>query len=463
MSENSVYTTTSSSTQWGPGAMAGKAILAMGKAVVRGTQYLIITRRLSAIKAVMPCSDDFSNYENFEAMFDDLLELSRPSLYPDGLRTQAMQLIIAQIARTETYHLRLSILKWEIDHEELVAFLLEIIGVVLFSRRGFPDRKLVDAYNMSLPDDCHPWSPCIKFMLEIAQLTDSLFHAVLDARFLEMVLWVSGAQIHHQNYNEDLKTECHMAFQILSQPPSHDLSILWVEQVLRICTTEHPTSLLAMHQPSTRKRPTRLGPGGTHNFLETDYTAPSGLLHDSPPATFQTKYVLSASIRNFLRCIGIGGDLHRETVNHLSGVSYAKKVETLLHIIQHMIVQSLLDPSTVAPSLVLFRKETSILANDIVQFLLHVWTSLQSVDNPLLDAALLNLLPVLSIGWEPARIHEEVYRRVNFPIRRRARPAYRTRTLELLSTIRSEGLDAVVNERHRNGSWVYFLEPLFHI
>jgi hypothetical protein len=133
--------------------MAGKAILAMGKAVVRGTQYLVITRRLSAIKAVMPCSDDFSNYENFEAMFDDPLELSRyvlgslitkhntfpdsrPSLYPDGLRTQAMQLIIAQIACTETYHLRLSILKWEIDHEELVAFLLEIIGVVLFSRRG---------------------------------------------------------------------------------------------------------------------------------------------------------------------------------------------------------------------------------------------------------------------------------------------------------------------------------------
>lgn len=149
-------------------------------------------------------------------------------------------------------------------------------------------------------------------MLEIAQLTDSLFHAVLDARFLEMVLWVSGAQIHHQNYNEDLKTECHMAFQILSQPPSYDLSILWVEQVLRLCTTEHPTSLLAMvnlitiqtwdmverrllephahsmlkmmlqHQPYTRRRLTRLGPGTTHNFLETDYTAPSGLPHDSP-------------------------------------------------------------------------------------------------------------------------------------------------------------------------------------
>jgi hypothetical protein len=47
-----------------------------------------------------------------------------------------MQLILAQIASTETYHLRRSVSKWEIDHEELVAILSGIIGVVLFSKRG---------------------------------------------------------------------------------------------------------------------------------------------------------------------------------------------------------------------------------------------------------------------------------------------------------------------------------------
>ncbi|KAJ6568982.1 hypothetical protein B0H19DRAFT_1134371 [Mycena capillaripes] len=192
--ESSVYTTTSSSTQWGPGALAGKAILAMGKAVVRNAEYLIVRRRLSAIQAVLPCADDQGG--NLEEMFNDLLELSRPALYPERFRAQAMQLIIAQIARKETYHLRLSISKWEIDHDELVAFLLEIIGAVLFSKRGFPDRKFVDSYNMALPNDCHPWSPCLSFMLKIAQLTDSLFYGVLGARFLEMILWVSGAQIH---------------------------------------------------------------------------------------------------------------------------------------------------------------------------------------------------------------------------------------------------------------------------
>ncbi|KAJ7861869.1 hypothetical protein B0H13DRAFT_2354935 [Mycena leptocephala] len=160
LTESSLYTTTSSSTQWGPGTIAGKVILAMGKAVVRGAEYLVIKRRLSAIKAIMPCSDDdLSQHQNPENIFDDLLELSRPAL-----RIQAMQLIIGQIARKDTFHLRRSILKWEIDHEELVAFLSEIIGVVLFSKRGFPDEKLVNSCYCSAPSDCHPWSPRINFI-----------------------------------------------------------------------------------------------------------------------------------------------------------------------------------------------------------------------------------------------------------------------------------------------------------
>ncbi|KAJ6568926.1 hypothetical protein B0H19DRAFT_1373337 [Mycena capillaripes] len=470
--------------------MAGKAILAMGKAVVRSAEYIVITRRLASIRAVMPCSD-LSEDGNLETMFDELLELWRPALYPRAFRTQAMQLIIGQIAGKETYHLRLSISKWEIDHEELVAFFLEIIGVVLFSKRGFPDGKLVDSYNTALPSDCHPWSPCISFMSKVAQLTDSLFHSVLRARFLEMILWVSGAQIHYRNCNENLEEECHTAFQILSKRPSSDLSVLWVEQVLRLCPAEQAASLTGMistitvqqtwpvverrllemhahsmlkmmlqHQPSTRRRPSRLGPGGSHDFLETDYMVPSVLLHQYS-ATFHTKHILSASIRNFLRCVGIGGDMHKETMDHLSCVSYAKKVETLSHIIQHMIVQSQLDLSSIAPSFILFREVNPDIASNIVQFLVHVSASVQLADNPLLDAALLNVLPLLSISWERAKIHEDIYRRIYFPIRRKSRPAYRTGTLQLLNMVKSEGLGEVVDERYRNGSWVYFLQPLF--
>jgi hypothetical protein len=80
-------------------------------------------------------------------------------------------------------------------------------------------------------------------MSGIAQLNGNLFHGVLDARFPEMILWVSAAQIQGRNSDKNLENECHRAFTILSQPPSDDLSVLWVEQVLGLCSQEPATSL----------------------------------------------------------------------------------------------------------------------------------------------------------------------------------------------------------------------------
>ncbi|KAJ7767866.1 hypothetical protein DFH07DRAFT_808000 [Mycena maculata] len=132
---SSLYTTTSSNTQWGPGAIAGKAILAMGKAIIRGVDYLVILRRISAIKSVIPCSDpgaaDSAHSKKFETMFSDLLELSRRGLYPESIQIQAMDILVAQIARGHTHYLRLSLSKWE-EHTEMVGFLSEIIAIALF-------------------------------------------------------------------------------------------------------------------------------------------------------------------------------------------------------------------------------------------------------------------------------------------------------------------------------------------
>jgi hypothetical protein len=49
----------------------------MGKAVVRSAEYLVISRRLSSMKAIIPTSDDVLLQLNIERIFDDLLELSR--------------------------------------------------------------------------------------------------------------------------------------------------------------------------------------------------------------------------------------------------------------------------------------------------------------------------------------------------------------------------------------------------
>jgi len=168
-------------------------------------------------------------------------------------------------------------------------------------------------------------------------------------------------------------------------------------------------------------------------------------------------------MRNFLRCVGIGGDVYKETLHYLSRLSYRKKVVALTQMIQHLISQSLVDPSTVEPSAVLFTPQNPDIARNIVQFLIQIRTSLHLVEDPLLDAVLLNILPYVQTSWEPASIFEDVYRRMYPPFRRRRKslPSYRTHTFELLNSIRSSGLSAVVHEANCTEDWVYFLRPLF--
>jgi hypothetical protein len=69
-------------------------------------------------------------------------------------------------------------------------------------------------------------------------LNDETFHAVLGARFLEMILWVWGSQMRAKSPDEPLKIDCQDAFQILSAPSSSGSSQLWIEQVDRYGPTD---------------------------------------------------------------------------------------------------------------------------------------------------------------------------------------------------------------------------------
>ncbi|KAF7367806.1 hypothetical protein MSAN_00844800 [Mycena sanguinolenta] len=418
--ESSVYTTTSSSTQWGPGAFAGKAIRAMGKAVLRSAEYIVISRRLSAIRAGLSRRDD--NQQSWERVFDDLLELSRPALYPEAFRAEAMHILVARIASEDTYHLQCSFSKWEIDHEELVAFFSEIIGVVLFSKRGFADERLLNAYMMALPDTRHPWLPCVRFMTAIARLSDSLLHGVVAARFLEMILWVSGAQTLQKDPDHLLADACSEAFMILSQPPADQLYVFWVEEiggpglrsrnsvnslreVLTCITVEHlwlviEARLLEVHSDAMLKsvlRHWQLFRVHRRVSLQNSFFPISAFGNFQPRIAISHSQVsLSARFtRNFLRCVGIGGDVLDKTFNYLSGLSYEKKVVVLAGMIEHLIVQSYIDPSAVDSSIMLFTPEAPDIASNIVQFLIAVSNSI--AESPLLDAALLNITtPILA-------------------------------------------------------------------
>ncbi|KAJ7623084.1 hypothetical protein DFH06DRAFT_1305376 [Mycena polygramma] len=494
MSASSVYTTTSSSTQWGPGALSGKAILAMGKAVVRSADYLVISRRLSAMKAVLPCSDDHhSHHRGLETMCDDLLELSRPGLYRESFRTQAMQLIVAQIAAREISHLLLSISKWEVDHEELVAILSEIIGVGLFSKRGFSEPDLVHSYTTALPNGCHPWLPCVDFVSKIAQLNNRIFQAVMGARFLETILWVFAAQKQGARYDGTLKNECEQAFKILSHSLGYDL---WTESISNTCPIRPSPSLVGMVNSVTTQH---LWPVVERRLLEIHAKAMLNIISHLTPCIGATQDgrhglardyyyffdvntsrrndffnggsffysdadpILSARVaQSFLRCVGLGGDVDKPTVDHLSCLSYPKKVKALTLIIQHLIAQSMMNPSSVEPSEA-FAPGNSDFSANIVRFLVDISVPVQSISNALSDAILLNILPFIGMAWEAATICEDIFRRTYSPFRlgRDSCPSYRAHTLNLVDTIRSSGLSAVVDEASRTESWVHLMQPLF--
>lgn len=67
--------------QWGPGTLAGRALLAVGEVTLRAAERIIILRRLAVIRSYLTCLKEdgvaavSSSY--VEKMFDDILELSR--------------------------------------------------------------------------------------------------------------------------------------------------------------------------------------------------------------------------------------------------------------------------------------------------------------------------------------------------------------------------------------------------
>jgi hypothetical protein len=76
---DSEVTATSSSTIWGPGALAGKGLLSFGKAALRGATAIVIRTRLQALKSIFPHKDEgvAVDEKTLQKGYRDMLELTR--------------------------------------------------------------------------------------------------------------------------------------------------------------------------------------------------------------------------------------------------------------------------------------------------------------------------------------------------------------------------------------------------
>jgi hypothetical protein len=75
-SSTSIYTTTTSRTIPGIGALSGKFFHTFGKTLLFGLENVAIRRRLSHIQSLLPLSDENPPHD-VASIYDDLLELVR--------------------------------------------------------------------------------------------------------------------------------------------------------------------------------------------------------------------------------------------------------------------------------------------------------------------------------------------------------------------------------------------------
>ena len=131
------------STEWGPGALAGKALVALGEKTLRSVENLILRKKLRAYKAYFPHNDeDGLSCLNVEDVYSEILEMSRcaspavsnsfiallihprTDLYSQGIRFRARKLLLKQIGRRKTSNLIRVLLEW--PTEEIRLFLASV-------------------------------------------------------------------------------------------------------------------------------------------------------------------------------------------------------------------------------------------------------------------------------------------------------------------------------------------------
>ncbi|KAF7369425.1 hypothetical protein MVEN_00271800 [Mycena venus] len=117
----SLYTeSTVPSTVWGPGTLAGRAILALGEATLKGLDRILdresraIQKRFAVIRASVP--------HLTPEMYSDLIELSRPYLYPQNILEQASDILFHQLHLGYGAAIALSVAQLSLSEARLLVF-----------------------------------------------------------------------------------------------------------------------------------------------------------------------------------------------------------------------------------------------------------------------------------------------------------------------------------------------------
>ncbi|TFK38742.1 hypothetical protein BDQ12DRAFT_683255 [Crucibulum laeve] len=477
------------STMWGPGTLAGKAILALGEATMRGSEHLVILKRLVSITARFPCRDEDTSKKVLR-MMSDVVELARPGLYPKQYRSKALRCILLQIATRQTVHLVNGLLHLQVD--ELMQILAEIMVLCMLPNSHL-ESSLKSSYLEAIEskDRAQPIGPCVDFMCKLAHVNKNTFSAVLDAGLLELILWRSHRESelsHYTTYSNSSETlVCSSSFDLLASS-SPDLQQIWKERVSRFWpdTKKNPSlenilDHVNYSSPQTWcKIEAQFLECQIHSMLDAllelpllgrtiaDDTYP--LLKHLSPAFHQTvqpsikKQVVATkeALWSFLRCVAFGGHVKDIVRDHLLQRTHKHKVMILSRIIYMLIPNT---PDSQGREMLGISKaiQDSIPPSTFfTQFLTDIASSHRPLLDALLDAAITVILPLVRYDMKVWKIFDDLFRRANYFPSICRRKTYGKSTKKMLAIIESSGLrDVIQDDTERSREICSALEPIF--
>jgi hypothetical protein len=141
-------------------------------------------------------------------------------------------------------------------------------------------------------------------------------------------------------------------------------------------------------------------------------------------------------------------------MNFLSALSYPKKVAVLDLMMRDLVIQFIVQPYVLplpqkpAHLKVQLPRPTpySRLAKSpefiayVVQFLLDISQYSPAIEEAVMEAALLQILPFLAPSWEPSRIYDDICHRVHSRVGLKSSEIYNPQTRSLLAVMKSLGL-----------------------
>ncbi|KAK7442725.1 hypothetical protein VKT23_015972 [Stygiomarasmius scandens] len=194
----------------GPGSLAGKVILNLGRITLKGVERMIIYRKLYAI------SSQSRNETRSPEMYNDILELSRPGMYSDTIHLEATRFLVRQIACGRTKRLVDALKNWHpIEVRLLLSELIARFDEVVQSPSR-PIDSVMRAYKLNLPtstveDKEHSFVLFIYFLRNLVSTTSSfsLSSIVFEAGLLDFLLhlYATGFRDHLAPSSE--RTEYH--------------------------------------------------------------------------------------------------------------------------------------------------------------------------------------------------------------------------------------------------------------